>query len=286
MNESSIRPPVCADDRWYPSQAAALRREVSEYIERAPALDLPGDVVGLIAPHAGYFFSGHVAGASYRQIYGGNYDSVVLVGPDHTGIAFGSLAFADFAAWHTPLGDVPIDGELVAVLDERLGLRHIERDSEHSLEVQLPFLQTALAKFELIPIMMGDPSPPGCRELGLAIADAVRDRRALLVASTDLSHYHPYEAAKQLDERTLKYVLDFDPEGLAEALAHGEAHACGGGPVAAVMFAARKLGATQTRLVKYANSGDVWEDKSRVVGYAAVVLVRGQPAPAAPSRPG
>jgi len=276
MASLSARPPVCADDRWYPASATALRREVNEYIERAPALDLPGDVVGLIAPHAGYFFSGHVAGASYRQVRGNTYDTVVLIGPDHTGIAFGGLAFAEFDAWHTPLGDVPIDRELIAVLDRRLDLRHIGRDSEHSLEVQVPFLQTALADFKLVPIMMGDQSPATCRELGLAIAEAVRDRRALLVASTDLSHYYPYDEAKRLDEHTLKYVLDFDPQGLAEALARGEAHACGGGPVAAVMFAARELGATQARLVKYANSGDVWEDRSRVVGYAAVVLVRGQ----------
>jgi AmmeMemoRadiSam system protein B len=272
MIKSSVRPPMCADDRWYPASPAALRHAVSEYIEDAPALDLPGDVLGLVAPHAGYFFSGHVAGAGYRQVRGGNYDTVVLVGPDHTGTAYGSLAFADFDAWHTPLGDVRIDQELIAALDERLGLRHIGRDSEHSLEVQLPFLQTALGDFKLVPIMVGDPSPTACRELGLAMADVVGERRALFVASTDLSHYYPYDVARQLDEHTLKYILDFDPEGLSRALAQGEAQACGGGPVAAVMFATRELGATQARLAKYANSGDVWEDKSRVVGYAAVVF--------------
>jgi AmmeMemoRadiSam system protein B len=274
MAESAVRPPICADDRWYPSQAAALRRDVSEYIERAPAMELPGDVVGLIAPHAGYFFSGQVAGASYRQVRDGDYDIVVLVGPDHSGITFGGLAFADFDAWRTPLGDVLVDQELVTALDERLHLRHIGRDSEHSLEVQLPFLQTALTDFRLVPVMMGDQSSVTCRELGLAVADVTRERRALLVASTDLSHYYPYDDAKQLDEGTLEYVLNFDPEGLAEALARGEAHACGGGPVAAVMLAARELGATRAHLVQYANSGDVWRDKSRVVGYAAVVLTR------------
>jgi len=263
---------VCADDRWYPASPQALRQEVTDYLDHAPALDLPGDVLGLIAPHAGYFFSGHVAGASYRQVRGRDYDSVVLVGPDHRGLTFGELAFPDFDAWHTPLGDVPIDRELVTALDQRLHLRCVRRDSEHSLEVQLPFLQTALTGFKLLPLMMGDPSPAVCRELGQAIADAVRGRRALLVASTDLSHYYPYEQAKRLDQNTLKYVLDFDPAGFAEALTRGAALACGGGPVAAVMFAAHALGATQAHLVKYANSGDVWEDKSRVVGYAAVVL--------------
>jgi hypothetical protein len=274
MAKSSIRPPICADDRWYPSRAAALRDEVSGYIERAPALDLPGKVVGLIAPHAGYFFSGHVAGAGYRQAQGGGYDTVVLVGPDHTGVTLGGLAFADFDAWRTPLGDVPVDRELIAALEKRLRLRHIGRDSEHSLEVQLPFLQTALSDFKLVPIMMGDQLSATCREVGLAIADGVRGRQALLVASTDLSHYQPDAVARKLDQRTLQYVLDFDPDGLAEALARGEASACGGGPVAAVMFAARELGATQAHLVKYATSGDVWEDRSRVVGYAAVALTK------------
>jgi AmmeMemoRadiSam system protein B len=272
MAEIAVRPPVCADDRWYPASRDALQREVNEYIGRAPALDLPGDVVGLVAPHAGYFFSGHVAGASYRQVQGNSYDTVLLVGPDHRGIAFGQLAFANFDAWHTPLGDVPIDRELVDALDERLSLHHIARDSEHSLEVQLPFLQAALTDFKLVPILMGDPSPATCRELGLAMAGIIGDRRALLVASTDLSHYYPYDQAKNLDEHTLKYILDFDPEGLTEALARSEAHACGGSPVAAVMFAARELGADQAHLVKYANSGDVWEDRSQVVGYAAVVF--------------
>jgi AmmeMemoRadiSam system protein B len=276
MARSAVRPPVCADDRWYPASPEKLRSEVSEYIEHAQPLDLPGDIVGLIAPHAGYFFSGHVAGASYRLVRGKNYDPVVLVGPDHQGITSGGLAFADFDAWHTPLGDVPVDQELVAALDKQLPLRHIGRDSEHSLEVQLPFMQTALTDFKLVPIMMGDPSPAVCRELGLAIANVVRDRNALLVASTDLSHYYPYQHAKRLDENTLKYVLDFDPEGLAAALARNEAHACGGGPVAAIMFAARELGAIQAHLVKYATSGDVWEDRTQVVGYAAVSLVKGQ----------
>jgi AmmeMemoRadiSam system protein B len=162
MAEPSVRPPVCADNRWYPAAPEALRREVNEYIASAPALDLPGDVVGLVAPHAGYFFSGHVAGASYRQVQGDTFDTVVLIGPDHHGIAFGGLAFANYDAWHTPLGDVPVDGELVAALDERLPLKHIERDSEHSLEVQLPFLQTALTEFKLVPIMMGRAGRGGC----------------------------------------------------------------------------------------------------------------------------
>jgi AmmeMemoRadiSam system protein B len=141
------------------------------------------------------------------------------------------------------------------------------------LEVQLPFLQLALADFKLVPIMMGDISPETCRELGLAIAEEVRGRRALLVASTDLSHYYDDSTARRLDQKTLQYVLDFNPDSLAGALGRGAAQACGGGPVAAVMLAARELGAAGAHLVKYATSGDVWEDRSQVVGYASLVLV-------------
>ena len=274
MAESSVRPPICADDRWYPSRTAALRDEVSGYIERAPVLDLPGQVVGLVAPHAGYFFSGHVAGAAYRQVQGGDYDTVVVVGPDHRGTTQGGLAYADFDAWRTPLGEVPVDRDVLAAIGRQVKLRPVERDDEHSLEVQLPFLQIALADFKLVPIMMGDISPETCRELGLAIAEGVRGRRALLVASTDLSHYYDDSTARRLDQKTLQYVLDFNPDSLAGALGRGAAQACGGGPVAAVMAAARELGASEAHLVKYATSGDVWEDRSQVVGYASLVLVK------------
>jgi AmmeMemoRadiSam system protein B len=275
MTELKVRPALCADNRWYPASAGELRRQVSGHIDRAALLDLaPGSVVGLIAPHAGYFFSAHVAGAGYRQVRGGDHDTVVLIGPDHTGATMGGLALPDFAVWRTPLGDVPVDSELVALLERQVVLRRVQHDQEHSLEVQLPFLQVALGDFKLLPVMMGSQSPEACRELGLAVADVVRERRPLLVASTDLSHYQPDPVARDLDQHTLSHVLDFDPEGLSQALARSEAHACGGGPVAAVMFAARELGATQARLVKYATSGDVWPDRAQVVGYASVVLTK------------
>ncbi len=273
MAKSLVRLPVCADDRWYPSRTEALRDDVSGYIERASLLDLPGQVIGLIAPHAGYFFSGHVAGAAYRQVQGGDYDTVVVVGPDHRGITQGGLAYADFAVWRTPLGETPVDRDLLAAVGQQVKLRPVEHDDEHSLEVQLPFLQIALSDFKLVPIIMGDIAPETCRELGLAIAAGVRGRKALLVASTDLSHYYDDPTARRLDQKTLQYVLDFDPDRLAGALARGAAQACGGGPVAAVMAAARELGAGGAHLVKYATSGDVWEDRSQVVGYASLVLV-------------
>ncbi len=274
MIEQRIRPAVCADNRWYPASAAELRREVTGYIENAKVLDLPGDVVGLIAPHAGYYFSGHVAGAGYRHVRDGAYELVVLLGPDHTGAAMGGLAIPDYTAWHTPLGDVPVDVSLVTELERLVSARRIRHDREHSLEVQLPFLQVALSSFRLLPVMMGSQLSQLCRMLGTTIAQLVRGKQALLVASTDLSHYYPEATAHELDRNTLQYILAFDPEGLCTALMREQAHACGGGPVAAALFAARELGAQQAHLVKYATSGDVWPDRAQVVGYAAVVLTR------------
>ena len=276
MTELRIRPAICADNRWYPASADDLRRAVSGHIERAEPLANTGDVLGLIAPHAGYFFSAHVAGAGYRQVRDAGFDTVVLVGPDHAGAAMDGIALPDFDVWRTPLGDVPVDHELAAALEQRSVLRRIGRDQEHSLEVQLPFLQVALQDFTLLPLMMGSQSAHACRELGLALAGIVRNRRVLFVASTDLSHYQPDAVARELDQHTLHYVLDFDPDGLAQALEQSAAHACGGGPVAAVMHAARELGATAARLVKYATSGDVWADRAQVVGYASVMLTRPQ----------
>ncbi len=271
MLKHGTRPAVCADDRWYPSQRENLMRAVDKYITANDKMDV-GEIIGIIAPHAGYFFSGRVAGAAYRQVKGDDWGTVALVGPDHTGVTLGGLAIPDYDTWQTPLGDVPVDTEAVAVLEKSLTLRHVGQDQEHSLEVQLPFLQTALAQFSLLPVIMGDQSPATCRSLGASIAEVAQLRPTLLVASTDLSHFYPDQVARELDEKTLSYVLDFDPEGLAEALPTGKAQACGGAPVAAIMFAARALGARQAHLLRYANSSDVWQDKSRVVGYAAVAL--------------
>jgi AmmeMemoRadiSam system protein B len=186
----------------------------------------------------------------------------------------GGQVVPDYDFWRTPLGEVRVDRALVSDLESHVPLRWVRRDSEHSLEVQLPFLQTVLGEFSLVPIIMGDASLNACRSLGSAIADVVQDRQVLLVASTDLSHFHPDATARTLDQKTLQYILDYDPQGLVRALGTGEAHACGGGPVATVMFAAQQLGAGRAQLVKYANSSDVWDDRSRVVGYAAVALMR------------
>jgi AmmeMemoRadiSam system protein B len=268
------RAPICADDQWYPSRAKQLQEMVDQFLAEAPPPALSGHLLGLISPHAGYRFSGHVAGAAYRLARDSrpyDYETVVLVGPVHR-MYVGPFAVAAVAAYATPLGEIPLDQETLAALDNLLSLAHLSHDNEHSLEVQLPFLQRALGEFTLVPIMMGDQSPQSCRTLGDGIAQAVEGKKALLVASTDLSHFHDYDTAKLLDKEVLKFVEAYDEEGLAKALNAGRVEACGGGPVVAVMRAARTLGADRATVVKYANSGDVWPDRRSVVGYAAVAI--------------
>jgi len=262
-----VRPPAVAG-QFYPGDPDSLARDVDRFIAAAGDVDVDGDVVGIVAPHAGYVYSGGVAGHAYAAVKGRAYDTVVVVAPSHR-VAFRGTAIYARGAYETPLGVVPVDADLAAaIIDSSAGIvdePRVHRD-EHSLEVQVPFLQRALGRFAIVPIVMGDQSRSAVRTLGERIASAVaaaRGRRVLLVASTDLSHYH--EA--------------FDLDGLARLLASGECEACGGGPTAAVMTAARALGADAARVLAYATSGDVTGDTDQVVGYMSAVLVRAASAP-------
>jgi AmmeMemoRadiSam system protein B len=273
-----IRQPQFADDRWYSSAPLQLQQDIQGYLNDAsPEVSQVGDLIGLVAPHAGYFFSGHVAGASFAGLKPGAFETVILIGPDHRGAARGRLATVKVDAWRTPLGDIPVDWELLQALQAQLELKLLPADNEHALEIELPFLQMTLQQFKLAPLMMGDQSPATCHNLGMALAQAGAGK-TLLVASSDLSHYFDDETARRLDKRTLQFVLDLDADGLAhhvEAGRHQEQPlACGAGPIAAIIHAARARGATQARLIKYATSADVYPSKDRVVGYAAVAISR------------
>lgn len=278
---SRVRQPRYADDMWYSSVPPQLQADIQEYLDQAPPAGA-GHVIGLIAPHAGYLFSGHVAGAAFAGLRPGAYDTVVLIGPDHRGAAPGQISTPEMAAWRTPLGDVPVDWEVLQALGQKIDLRLLPDDDEHALEIELPFLQVTLKQFKLVPLLMGDQSLLTCRRLGTALAETFRSARAeaetrtLLVASSDLSHYFDDETARRLDRQTLQFILDMDPAGLArhveEGRHHGQPLACGAGPIAAIMFAAQNLGASQARLVKYATSADVHPRTDRVVGYAAVEI--------------
>ncbi|MFH1690524.1 MAG: AmmeMemoRadiSam system protein B [Candidatus Eisenbacteria bacterium] len=279
-----VRRPVWAGpNAFYPSDPEVLARDIDGYLAAAETPELAGEIVALICPHAGYRYSGQVAAKAYAHVRDVPFDAAIVVAPSHR-FAFRIASVYGGDGYATPLGVVPVDRELAdAISDPSNGFGYEPRahSEEHSLEVQVPFLQRALGEFRIVPIVMGEQTETATRLLASRIAKAVKDapgKRVLLVASTDLSHFHDQDTAVELDSHVLEAVEDFDPEGLLASLARGECEACGGGPAAVVMMAARELGARESTVVGYATSGDVAGDKSRVVGYMAAVLHGAPPA--------
>jgi hypothetical protein len=275
-----VRQPAVAGS-FYPQEPRQLAATVDGLIAAAgvPAINEP--IVALIAPHAGYAFSGPVAAHSYALLKGRKVHRVVLIGPSHfDGFPFSSVYEGDMYA--TPLGSVPVDKVFARKLADlspliKLSSRgHVpfQGQAEHSLEVQIPFLQRTLTDFELVPIVMGEQSYEASRALGVALAELIRGTDTLIVASSDLSHYHPYNEANTLDGKTLHAIEDWDYLTLSDNLQNRTWEACGGAPIVAAMMAAERLGANRAKIIKYANSGDVTGDRDRVVGYGAVALFR------------
>lgn len=260
---------------WYPGDGASLAAEVDGYLAGVVAQEVPGRLVALISPHAGLRYSGPVAAHAYALLRGRRDLTAVLVGPSHR-TAFDGVSVYARGAFATPLGEIPIDEALAgALLDLGEGLldEPSPHGQEHSLEMQLPFLQHLVPGLRLVPLLMGSQSRGEVDALAAALARALEGRDALLVASSDLSHYHPAPVARQLDAKVVGDVQRFDPEGLMDRLESFRGHACGGGPMVAVLKAARARGADRATVLRYADSGDVEDgDKSRVVGYLAAAL--------------
>ena len=257
----------------HPGDPKRLRAMIAGFLDNVSSQPQQGELTGLVVPHAGYVYSGQVAAYAYARLRDTAFSRVVVVSPVHH-IYPGRFAITDKAYYETPLGLVPVDADLLQAIEHSVSLNRISRDEEHSLEIQLPFLQYLLGAFRLTPIMMGDQDWESAADLGRALAEAVGQKKVLLVATTDLSHFHRYETAVRLDHIVLDRISAYDPEGLARDLAAHKAEACGGGPVMAVMIAARELGTDRAVLLKYMNSGDVTGDRSSVVGYAAAALSR------------
>ncbi len=272
MVPQPIRRPAVAGS-WYPGTAAELGAEIDRYLRRAgPAPG--GTVIGLLAPHAGLVYSGPVAAYSYAAVSGRPFDVAVLIGPSHY-VAFDGVAVYSRGAFDTPLGAIPVADECAtAILEATAAVREMPapHGREHSLEMQLPFLRRVLPSTPIVPLIMGHQDAETVRELGRGLAQALAGRSALLIASSDLSHYHDAATATRLDRRVLDLVAAFDAEGLLQALQRFPEHACGGGPAVSVMIAARDLGAREGRILTYGDSGDVSGDKSAVVGYMAAVF--------------
>lgn len=279
--ELDVRPSPIAG-RWYPADPGSLASSVDGYLE-AVLPEIPGEVVAVMAPHAGHLYSGPVAGYAFATLKRSRPDAVAVLSPMHWPTRHPLLTTAH-AAYQTPLGRLPVDRPALDELDRALkaglgfGLKRVYNDTEHSLEIELPFLQRALAgEFKLLPVMVRDQSVPVARALGGALANALAGRPALLVASTDLSHTFPVEQANALDQEMLRAVEALDPLGVIRAEEEGRGFACGRSALAAVLWAAIELGADTCRILRHATSGDVTGDYSSVVGYAAAVITRPSP---------
>ncbi len=268
---SSIRTPAVAG-RFYPRGAGELEREIRQFTsgyqsERVRAL-------GCIAPHAGYVYSGHVAGAVYAHIEIPK--TCIVLCPNHTGLGV-PLSIMTKASWQTPLGTVPANAELGAALLQHC--RMLEEDSaahrgEHAVEVQLPFLQARCPELKLLPIVLGTSNFEQLRALGEAMADAVAAslENVLIVASSDMNHYESDAITRVKDHKAIDRVLALDPRGLWEVVMNEDVSMCGFGPAISMLTAAKKLGATSATLVKYATSGDISGDRDQVVGYAGIIV--------------
>ena len=273
---ADVRPASVAGS-WYPAHPHHLAGEVDRYLAHADVEPIPGTVRAIVAPHAGLMYSGPVAAFAYKVARAHDYRTIVMVGPSHF-VAFRGVSIWPRGAWETPFGPVVIDEDLAsAIAAESADVveQAAAHGREHSLEMQMPFVAHLLSGSRIVPLVMGYQTRATAEALGDALARAIGQRAAgdvLLVASSDLSHYEDARTASAMDDIVLRRVEAMDAEGLMDDLEREPRHACGGGPMVAVLRAARKLGAEHARVLRYADSGDVSGDKSAVVGYMAAAI--------------
>jgi AmmeMemoRadiSam system protein B len=275
-----VRPSPIAG-KWYEGDPKMLARLVDGYLEDAQLPELDGEVLAVIAPHAGHTYSGAVAGYAFAALRGRAPDLVAVVAPMHHPY-FEPLITTAHEAYATPLGDIPVDKEALRELDTILepelgvGFSAVPRDPEHSLEIELPFLQRVLSsQWKLLPVMVRAREPVVSKKLGKALAQVLRGRNFVMVASTDLSHFYNQQTALTYDRAMLNAVESFDPEAAFDLERAGKGFACGLGAFTAVMWAAHELGADKVKVLRHATSGNVTGDYSSVVGYGAAVILRG-----------
>ncbi len=281
QNEKVRNP--CVAGSFYPGDSTTLSQTVIKLLDQAEPPKIEGTIIGMVAPHAGYVYSGHVAASGYDLLKNKSINRVVVISPSHIA-AFDGSAVYHGTGYRTPLGTIPVDQEFCKKLADQHSSITLSDDGhetrrqgrmEHALEVQLPFLQSVLKDFNLVPIIMGDQQYETCRALGIALADLIKDDKTVIIASSDLSHFHPYDEAVKLDEKVLTAVREWDYINLSRNLSSRVWEACGGGPIVATMIASERLGANQSQIIKYANSGDVpIGEKNSVVGYMSAIFYR------------
>jgi AmmeMemoRadiSam system protein B len=276
MTATSVRHPAVAG-RFYPREPRELREEVVTYLSQTPQRK-PVRALGCIAPHAGYMYSGHVAGAVFAAL---EIPQLCLVlCPNHTGVGR-ALAIMSEGAWETPLGKVPIDSRFAAALKQRCPLLQEDSSahrSEHAAEVELPFLQVRQPQLRFVAIALGTGQFEVLAQLGDAIADVIAAHISadgapiLIVASSDMNHYESDAITRVKDYSAIDPILALDARALYDTVTQQHISMCGFGPAVAMLTAAKKLGAKSAKLIKYATSGDVSGDLDTVVGYAGVMI--------------
>ncbi|MFA6600189.1 MAG: AmmeMemoRadiSam system protein B [Candidatus Omnitrophota bacterium] len=267
-----VRPPAVSG-QFYPGSAGALEKEIRGFLAGASSMPDPA-VRALIVPHAGYPYSGRIAAEAYKTVQGRNFDTVVILGFSHH-VPFRGIYVDDHDAYETPLGRVRVDVEMARALR---ALHPVLQDrpsgsfEEHSVEVQVPFIQEALKGASIVPVYMGEQSAANAAILGDALAKTIAGKNVLVVVSTDLSHFHPYDEAVRKDRACIALIEASDEPGFLTASEQGAIEACGSGPVLALLALQKKMGWSAPALLSYANSGDVTGDRGRVVGYAAMKM--------------
>jgi AmmeMemoRadiSam system protein B len=259
---------------FYPGDKARLKEQLSTFVKPVPE---PRRVLAAISPHAGYIYSGGVAGAVFSQIRIPN--TVVILGPNHRGIG-ASIALSASGIWDMPLGPVPINQDLAeSILRVSTSGVKIEDDPEanvmeHSIEVQVPFLQFLRPELKIVPIAVSHVTYDACKEIGRALVQAIQDygKEVLLVASTDMTHYESQKSAQAKDKLAMDRILGLDPKGLYETVTRHRISMCGVIPTTIVLKACKVLGAGKAELVQYTTSGDVTGDYAQVVGYAGFIV--------------
>ncbi len=269
---NNIRPPAVAG-LFYPSDSYKLRTDINNMLSMVESKPFAKHIVGIVSPHAGYVYSGKTAAYGFNLLKNKNYDKVIIISPSHREYFAGASIF-NGNAYETPLGVVEIDKELAQKIIE--GSKTIffgmeGHRQEHAIEVQIPFLQTVLTDFKIVPIVMGDQGEVFVDDLANQIAKAVDDK-TLIVASSDLSHFYSKQKAFELDSIVAKHISDFDYEKLQNDLNSRKCEACGGGPIVVLMKAAGLLNKKKSMLLHRSDSGDVSGDNSEVVGYLSAAI--------------
>lgn len=267
--------PSCVDGAFYPQDKIELTKQIEEFLNKANPEKIDGNILGLISPHAGYIYSGQVAAFGYKAVQDKNYDLVVILAPSHYA-DFNGFSVGLWDYFHTPVGDVAVDLDFCKKLIElnpKVSFNKDAFEKEHSLEVQIPFLQTVLksSNFKIVPVVFGSFDLSDCQILANSLKILAQGKSVLLIASTDLSHYHPQKEASLLDRSTLFYIENLDAKGLFRAASARTVELCGLGPVLTLLCFVKENNLS-AKILKYANSGDVAGDYMQVVGYASVIF--------------